>query len=342
MRRRRRFSPAGYAAVIALAVGLAGSVQAQLVVGPFVAPSSFYLVPRDGAIVLTWSAVLNPALVGYNVYRRETGRTADTNVLMNATPLLTTSAVDAGADNKGLKNGTAYVYSVKGVFLGSDGKAVEGPATRDIAATAQPPIRGFLVLYDIETLNPGSATLDASNLLTIQGSGAGVSDTVDALSFAAVPVANDFQVTIKLNERPSKATTGTSDFGNVGLQIRTDLAPRSAYASLFAAVTRNPEHLFEGRGTVNGAGANRSFSVGSGIDSAAATFPVWLRLVRRGAVIQAFISTNGTTFQQVGTNQDFGTLPANLQVGVAATAGSDGNYVLGKLDYSTLKIENPS
>ena len=51
-----------------------------------------YLHPPDKAIVLSWSAILNPALVGYNVYRRETGRASDANVLMNASPILITSA----------------------------------------------------------------------------------------------------------------------------------------------------------------------------------------------------------------------------------------------------------
>jgi hypothetical protein len=344
MRQTRRFSLGGFAAALALAAVLAGPAWAQLVVGPFVAPASFYVIPRDGAIVLSWSAVLNPALVGYNVYRRDTGRAADANVLMNATPIIITSVVDAGADNKGLKNGTSYIYSVKGVFLGSDGKPVEGSATRDVVATAQAPVKGLFTLYDIQTLNPGSAAVDAGNVLTIQGSGADVWDNVDAFSFLAVPVSGDFQITIKVLERPAKVTAATNNSGKVGLQIKTDLTPGSAYAYIFASITRDPEHHFEGRGTVNGSGTNKTFSEGSTINSADATFPVWLRLVRKGSVIQAFIATNaaGTNFQQVGSDQDFGTLPNIVQVGVAATAHADGTYVLGKLDYSSLKIENPS
>jgi hypothetical protein len=345
MRQTRRFSLGGFAAALALGAVLAGPTQAQLVVGPFVAPASFYVIPRDGAIVLSWSAVFHPTLVGYNVYRRDTGRAADANVLMNATPIIATSVADAGADNKGLKNGTSYIYSVRAVFLGSDGKAVEGPSTRDVVASAQAPVKGIFTLYDIETLTPGSAAVDAGNVLTIQGSGAEVWDTRDAHSFLAVPVSGDFQVTIKLNERPSKATTGTSNSGKIGLEIKTDLQVGAPYAMFFASVDRSPnEFLFEGRGSTTGAGTNKTFSQGPGIASADAKFPVWLRLVRKGSVIQAFIATDaaGANFQQVGDDQDYGSLPAIVQVGVAASALSEGNYVLGKLDYSTLKIENPA
>jgi hypothetical protein len=345
MRQTRRFSLGGFAAALALAAVLAGPAWAQLVVGPFVAPSSFYVIPRNGAIVLSWGAILNPALVGYNVYRRDTGRAADQNVLMNATPLIITSAVDMGADNKGLKNGTSFIYSVKAVYLGSDGKAVEGPATRDVVATAQAPIKGLFTLYDIETLNPGSASVDASNVLTIQGAGADIWNTVDAHSFLAVPVSGDFQVTIKLNERPTKATTGTSNSGKIGLEIKSDIVVGSPYAAFFASVDRSPnEFLFEGRKNQNGVGTNQTFSQGPGIASADAKFPVWLRLVRKGTVIQAFLAVDaaGANFQQVGDDQDFMVLPNIVQVGIVAAALNDGNYVLGKLDYSTLKIENPA
>jgi hypothetical protein len=340
MQRTKWFSLGGFAAVLALTVGLAGPTQAQFEVGPVVAPSSFYVIPHDGAIVLSWSAILNPALVGYNVYRRDTGRAADENVLMNATPLLITSAVDAGADNKGLKNGTAYIYSVRGVFNDSDGNPVEGPSTRDIVATAQAPIGPF-TLYDIETLNPGSASVDAANVLTIQSSGGELWDASDQHSFLAAPVSGDFQITVKLNERPSKVTPGTSNSGKVGLEIKSDIVVGSPYACFFASVDRSPnEYLFEGRGAVDGAGTNLTFSEGPGIASADATFPAWLRLVRRGTVIQAFLSLDGTIFQQVGADRDFGTLPDVVQVGVAATALVDGEYVLGTLDFSSLKIED--
>jgi hypothetical protein len=341
MQQTKWFSLGGFAAVLALTVGLAGPTQAQAVVEPVVAPSSFYVIPHDGAIVLSWSAILNPALVGYNVYRRDTGRTADENVLMNAAPILITSVVDAGADNKGLKNGTAYIYSVRGVFNDSDGNPVEGPSTRDVVATAQAPIGPF-ALYDIGTLNPGSASVDAANVLTIQGSGADIWDTVDTHSFLAAPVSGDFQVTIKLNERPSRATPGASGSGKVGLQIKTDLQPGAPYALMFASIDRSPgEYLFEGAGAADGAGTNLTFSDGPGIASADATFPAWLRLARRGTVIQAFLSFDGTIFQQIGTDRDFETLPAIVYVGIAATAHTEGEYVLGKLDYSSLKFEDP-
>lgn len=349
MRQARRFALGGFAAALTLAAVLAGPTQAQVVVGLFVAPTSFYAVPRDGAIVLSWSAVFHPTLLGYNVYRREMGQATGSNVLMNATPILATSVADTGADGKGLKNGTSYIYSVKGVFIGSDGKPTEGVATRDIVATPQAPIKGIFALYDIETLNAGSATLDAANVLTIRGSGQELWNTADAHSFLAIPVSGNFQISIKLLERPTKATPGTADFAKIGLQIKSDIVVGAPYAAFFAAVTRDPEFLFEGRKNQNGVGANQTFSEPTTATapvfntSANATFPVWLRLVRKGSVIQAFIALDaaGANYQQVGTDQNFGAaLPNIVQVGVIAAALSDGNFVSGKLDYNSLKIEN--
>jgi hypothetical protein len=342
MRTTKTLSLGGFAAALALAAGLATPARAQVVVGPFTAPASFYVIPRDGAIVLSWSAVLHPTLVGYNVYRRDSGRAADQNALLNAAPIILTSIVDAGADGKGLKNGSAFIYSVKAVFLGTDGKPVEGPATREIVGTANAPVKGIFTLYDIGTLNPGTAAVDASNVLTITGAGADIWDNVDTHSFLAVPVSGDFQVTIKLNERPAKATPGANGSGKVGLQIKADLQSGSPYALVFASIDRSPdEYLFEGGKKFGGGDATLRFSAGPGIASADAKFPVWLRLVRKGSIIQAYLSIDGTNFQQIGVDQDYGTaLPAVVQVGVAATAHAEGNYVSGKLDYASLKIEN--
>jgi hypothetical protein len=343
MRQGNRFALALFAGAVALMAGLSGPVQAQVTVGPFISPQSFYVLPQNTRVVLSWAAIPNPALVGYNVYRRAAGETADKNVLMNATPLVITSAVDMGADGKGLKNGTSFIYSVKAVYTGSDGKAVEGPATREIVATPQVPIKNLFTLYDIQTLNPGSAVLDASNVLTIQASGGELWAANDMHSFLAVPVSGDFQVTVKLNERPTKITAGTSNSAKVGLEIKADLQVGAPYAAFFASVDRSPnEFLFEGRkAPVNGP----TFSQGPGIASADAKFPVWLRLVRRGDVISAFIATDaaGANFQQVGDDQDFSSsapLPSIVYVGIIATALSDGNVVQGKLDFNTLKIEN--
>src|SRR5262249_49739261 len=72
------------------------------------------------------------------------------------------------------------------------------------------------------------------------------------------------------------------------------------------------------------------------------TFPTWLRMIKKGQMVTAQFSEdpNGASFKALGPAHDMGgPVPGFAYAGVAVTARKDGQYVIGKVDLNTLKIE---
>jgi hypothetical protein len=325
MHRRTYIHLTVLAAAMVLAAGATRPVRAQTV---GLTPAVVRAFPRSGAILLTWDVVTTAT--GYNVYRREAGQTPDKAALVNTqmpTPL--PSLLDSG-----LTNGKAFIYSVKAVGPDASGKPVEGPASPEVVATPQDPILNSFVAYNIDTLNPGSVTVQGNDL-TIRAAGQDVWQEHDGQTFLATPVTDDYQITMQLTAKPKggdQGGGGGAGFGKVGLEIRPDLDKRSPYAIVFASVDRDPGMHFEGR-----TGHEQFGDGGPSRDDM--KFPVSMRLVKKGAMLSAFYSFDGTTFTQIGDAHDYLILPNVTYVGVFATAHDDTTYVEGKVALNSIKIE---
>jgi hypothetical protein len=293
-------------------------------------PAFAQVLPKDAQVLVTWGAVVDAA--GYTVSRRLATEAADKNVVVNATPIKETSLPDTG-----LTNGTAYIYSIQASFAdGSKGDPIEAVGTPHAALTlAGRPFQ----FYDIETLNPGSAAIDG-NVLTIRASGADIWDGEDGQTFLATPISGDFTITMKLNEKPVIADDGDSTFGKVGLQAKLGIQPDSAYGLVFASVERSPEYMFEGR---RGPGQEAEDWSGGLVDFEEAVFPAWLRLQRQGNNFTASYSTDGTNFTVLDPPgaQMIENVPAEIQVGITATAHNNELYIIGKVDVPSVVITTP-
>lgn len=289
-------------------------------------PAFAQVLPRDGQVLVTWAAVKDAT--GYTVSRRKVGEEIDKAVLVTAQPVKETSVVDTG-----LTNGTPLIYAVQAVFAdGSKGDPAQA------VGTPHAPILGRFQYYDIETLNPGSVTIE-NNVLTIRASGADIWDAQDGQTFLATPVAGDFTITMKLNENPIIADDEFSNFGKVGLQAKFSITPGAPYALAFASVERTPEYMFEGRRQPGG-GGNWSGGI---IDYDDAKFPAWFRLTRRGNVFSAEVSFDGTSFRKISPpgDQTMQNVPQELFVGIAATAHDPDLYIIGKIDATSVVITTP-
>jgi hypothetical protein len=322
------------AAVLALTAGAARFAHAQGDVQAFPRPG--------GSVLVTWLASPDPAVVGYNVYRRGSNLTTDKAVPVSQTMVAGTSLVDAGADNKGLPLGQAVSYFVRPVYADSSGKQTEGPNSVDATATPQNPLTlppGNFVFYDINTAYPGSVTVD-SNTLTIRASGGSLWDSNDAQTFLAMPVSGNFQATVQIKEHPiNEDPSNGSGNSKIAIELRTGLYRGDAFATIFTSVDRNdpgPVH-FEGH-TASYAGYPYNYS-DAGPSTDDTTYPLWLRLVLQGTKATAFVSTDGKAFDQVGGEHDFGTLPPQLYVGLAVAADKPGQYSVAKFDIPSFEIK---
>jgi len=330
---------AALAGVLALAAGTARPAHGAGT--PINTPSAPVLTPADGRVLVSISGVLNA--VGYNVYSH-----SDPNakpVLVNAQPTPYTWLIDDGG-GKGLKNGTALLYSVKALIPDASGKPVEGPASPEAVTTPNPPLFGSLVTYNIGTTNPGTVTYDPTKkVINVHASGGEFWSGSDSETFAAMPVDGDFTITAKIPAPPTIANGGTSNSGKIGLLMRESLDPGAAYAYVFASVMRDKEILFEGRRVPLGNGTSSDnfpddFSGGQ-TNFADLKFPVWMRLIRSGTMMSAQESEDGTTWKDETAAEDYGRMPTTTYVGIGATALSDGMYLDGQIDATSFSITTP-
>ncbi len=344
MVRRTCIHLATLAAAVTLAAGMARPAHAQANLQAF--PQA------GGAVFVTWQADPNPAITGYNVYRRDTTLTADKATLVNAQQPITSSfLMDAGDNGKGLPLGKSLTYFVRAVSKDASGKLVELNPSPEVIATPQDPIKlgsGSFFAYDMDTRNPSTLTMNG-NVLTVQASGVPLWDVSDGQTFVAMPVSGDYQFTAQVVENPTNVdATGADNSSNgsgnakAGIEIRASLLHKDWYQAAFTSVNRDPEILSEGRMAGDGV-YTQPFGTGSATSQADTKYPLWLRLLKKGSVITAFQSFDGKTFDQIGDPRDFGSLPTTTWAGIFVSADhapdSDKYYTVGKFDVTQITIQ---
>ncbi len=166
---------------------------------------------------------------------------------------------------------------------------------RDASGGAFPgdPVTVFLRVVDFPSdwslwdiggpLMPAWARASVSNLV-LAAAGTNLSGTVDQLGFLAVEATNDLQLTARL-----QATSGPA-----GLMIRENHAPGSRQAFLFLDPAAG-RLVFQCRAVDNGA-----------ITSVAATTAInqpWLRLLRLGRQLTAYVSADSQSWQRLGSTE---------------------------------------
>lgn len=328
---RRTWIQLAVLAALTLAVGMGRSAHAQ---------GNLQAFPQaGGAVLLTWQAVPNAA-VGYNVYRREAGVAVDKATLVNAQPMTATTAVDSGPDGKGLPLGKTLVYLVRAVYKDAAGKLFEGSTSAEAVVTPQNPTQlpaGDFFAYDIDTLNPSTITREG-NVLAIRASGPPIWDRWDGQTFVAVPVAGDYQLTARVEENPTNVDPDNgSGNAKAGIEIRASLFPLEPAGWLFTSVDRDPPIHYEGR--MLSVGGAAPFGA-DGASLADTKYPLYLRLVKTGAMLTAFQSLDGgKTYNQVGDPRNFGSLPPVTYAGIFVSADKEGQYTVGKFDLNSIEIK---
>jgi regulation of enolase protein 1 (concanavalin A-like superfamily) len=319
------------------------SVDNNIIAGAPPGPGGLQATASNGAVLLTFNGA--PNAVGYNIYRSAAGNINDTPVLVNSTPTPYTWFIDDGA-GKGLTNGTGYLYEVRGVVADSAGNMTETIGSNFVAATPNAPVLGALTTYNIGTFNPGSVSYDsAKKVINVRASGGEFWDNNDSQTFAATAVDGDFTATAKLLAPPTKEDAASSNSGKIGLLMREGLEIGAPYAFVFASVMRDPEILFEGRrvpfGNATSSDAFPDDFSGGQTSFANLKFPVFIRMTRRGTVMNAQESTDGTNWTDETAAQDYARMPLTTYVGIGATALTDGSYIDGQIDGASFSITTP-
>jgi phosphatidylserine/phosphatidylglycerophosphate/cardiolipin synthase-like enzyme/regulation of enolase protein 1 (concanavalin A-like superfamily) len=150
----------------------------------------------------------------------------------------------------------------------------------------------------------GGSASASGGVFTVTGGGADIWGTADAFRYVYQPLAADGIVVARV-----ASVQNVNAWTKAGVMIRQTLSAGSIHASLF--VTPANGIAFQSRATTGGT------SVSAAVPGAA---PRWVRLIRAGQTITASVSSDGTTWTDVG--QRTIALSGSVYVGLAVTSHS--------------------
>jgi regulation of enolase protein 1 (concanavalin A-like superfamily) len=179
-----------------------------------------------------------------------------------------------------------------------------GLTARDIGA---PPLAGTT------SYNSGTYTITAS--------GRDIWDTADQFQFVFARAAGDLDVSARV------VSIGYADrWSKAGVMIRESLDAGSRHAMALASAGRG--YAFQRRMTTNGLSENTA--------GPASPPPGWVRLTRVGDLFTAYVSTDGQSWQIIGTD----TIPmaSQVYVGLAVTSHDVATYTISKIDSLSVRI----
>jgi regulation of enolase protein 1 (concanavalin A-like superfamily) len=153
---------------------------------------------------------------------------------------------------------------------------------------------------------------------TISGAGQEVSSLADAFHFVSNDVTGDVELVTKVLSFASANLNGKA-----GLMLRDSTAPESSFIAI--SITPNGNVQLSRRVL---AGAGTAVTAGQSL-----TFPVWLKLTRTGATVNALYSKDGSSWATLGSTEV--TLANTLKAGLAVNSASNSSLAV-------LKAESPA
>jgi regulation of enolase protein 1 (concanavalin A-like superfamily) len=215
--------------------------------------------------------------------------------------LAVASADEAETVTTNIDNVQVQESSISAAASSFEVSAAKATPRGDVTAAAVP--SGWAAADIGSPAIAGSASY-SNGTYTIKAGGADVWGTADEFHYVYRSVSGDFDVVSRV-----ASIQETDPWSKAGVMIRSALTANAAYAAVFVAASQPVAYQ---RRTTTGA-----TTVTTNVPGAP---PLWVKLVRRGGVITASTSVDGTTWTVVGTQTL--TLPASFYVGIAVASAS--------------------
>ncbi|MFD0893653.1 putative Ig domain-containing protein, partial [Luteolibacter ambystomatis] len=152
-----------------------------------------------------------------------------------------------------------------------------------------------------------SGYTSGTGLYTISGAGSDIWGTADAFQYASTAMTGDGEIRARVTSQ-----TNTGGWAKAGVMMRDTTAAGSAHAMM--VVTPSNGFANQYRATT---GASSSHIAGPALNA----YPNnWVRVTRCGSLFTTYVSSNGTTWTQVG--QETVTMGTTIRVGLAVDATS--------------------
>jgi len=186
---------------------------------------------------------------------------------------------------------------------------------------------------DIGTVGMPGGSGRTRNDFQVKASGGDIWAENDQFHFVHRPVSGDVEIVARLAamERPNQDAKG-------GLMFRESLTPdaRNVFMAAFPAMVSATGAVTPGKGSRLQFRDKRVDNLTSFIDLLSVggspdAPPVWLRLTRKGALFEGFVSGDGATWLKDGEIMIAG-LPAALEVGLAVTSHTNSDTGLARFE----------
>lgn len=213
------------------------------------------------------------------------------------------NATSANASVTGLTNGNSYTFRL----TVNDGQG--GSDTDDVIVSVGSVSCNLAAPWatsDIGAVGVAGSGCLASGTFTLRGSGADIWGSADEFRYVYQQVSGDVTVTARVT-----GLDNTDVWAKAGVMIRASLAAGSQHA--FTAVTTGNGLAFQRRTTSGGASEHTSGGAGA--------VPYWVRVQRSGSTFTSFVSTNGTSWTQIGSQTI--SMGSSVYVGLAVTSHND-------------------
>lgn len=197
----------------------------------------------------------------------------------------------------------------------------------------------------------GAVTSYGSNSVDITAGGSDIFNTSDGFYFFAWERYGDFDIRVRMPVLTNRTIGTANAWSKGGLMARPSLSSGSRMISIVSGApaltggwpaTGSGQFAFLYRDAIGGGAVD----VGGGTPWASSDGP-WMRLVRRGAVIEAYTSLNGLTwtlYSSRDTAANGGAYPHQLMIGLATTSHNNvTNPVTGLIEaqYRNLYVPTP-
>jgi beta-galactosidase len=264
----------------------------------------------NSQVQLNWNA--HSGVTGYNVKRSLVSGGPYTTIASN---LVTTTYTDAGA-------GTCQTYYY--IVTMMVGSTESSPSTEVNAFVPYLtwPYQGT----DIGTPSIAGSSTSCGGPYTVTGSGDDIWNSADSFQFMYVylPISTNCDVRAKV-----LSITYTDPWAKAGVMIRESLTSGSRNA--YMAISYGNGATFQYRSATSGSSAN---STGTG------TVPYWVRVTRTNNIFRAFRSSDGTTWNAVGSATTISMAGTGAYVGLAVTAHN--NAALNASVFTNFTVLSPS
>jgi fibronectin type 3 domain-containing protein/regulation of enolase protein 1 (concanavalin A-like superfamily) len=278
------------------------------------APTNLTATGVAGGVTLSWYAVNDPTLAGYDLYSSSSA--SGPFILLTSSPISATVYTDSTA-----AIGRVTYYQVTAVDA-SSGLSSSAASTSGTA----------LAITGLQSVDVGATPTGSTTIVTpgtdfnVTAGGPGVANTVDGFRYIYQTQTGNFDVKVQV-----LSLTVAGNYSTAGILARDSLDTSSPDVYMSASPVN---YRFKERSTEGG--------VNNIVVGPATTFPnVWVRLTRVGNVFTGYYSNNGTTWTQLSSITL--ALPTTLDLGLAVASNDTTQTTTAQLrSYGNTAVTAPT